>query len=159
MPENKGGLTLFRTEDWLAVWLGFLIIALVLAGVRPVLPGFRWSTDGSFAAAAAEQRGAVERLRADAAAKGEGDLANAASALASAIAAGDRTGTGAAARALVAAGGKAADPALKKRAEDAGRKIGGDAAAGLGRVFTAENLGYAAVLGLAYLVLAAVGVA
>ena len=41
MPENKSGSTLLRTEDWLAVWLGFLLIVLVLAGVRPDVPKFR----------------------------------------------------------------------------------------------------------------------
>lgn len=45
MADNKSGSTLLRTEDWLAVWLGFLIIVLVLVGLRPELPKFRWATD------------------------------------------------------------------------------------------------------------------
>jgi uncharacterized membrane protein YadS len=149
----------FRTEDWLAVWLGFLVIALVLAGVRPVLPTFRWSTDGAFQAAAADQRRAAEALRADAAGTGAGEVAAAAGTLGAAIAAGDRAGAGAAARALGDAAKVARDPGIKKRAEDLGRKVAGDAAAGLGRVFTPENLGRAAVIGLAYLVLGAIGIA
>ena len=44
------GSSLLKTEDWLAVWLGFLILILVLAGVRPQLPSFRWATDSGFAA-------------------------------------------------------------------------------------------------------------
>ena len=35
MPEDKNGLTLLRSEDWMAVWLGLLIIAAVLFGSRP----------------------------------------------------------------------------------------------------------------------------
>ncbi len=36
--------SLLKSEDWLAVWLGFLVIVLVLVGVRPALPGFSWAT-------------------------------------------------------------------------------------------------------------------
>lgn len=35
---------LFKTEDWLAVWLRFLAIVLVLFGVRRQLPTFEWTT-------------------------------------------------------------------------------------------------------------------
>ena len=78
MAQNKGGLTLLKTEDWLAVWLGFLILVLVLLGVRPEMPKFRWATDAGFAAAVAENKPAVEKLLKDAQAKGEADLAAAA---------------------------------------------------------------------------------
>jgi len=159
MPEDKGGLTLFKTEDWLAVWLGFLIIVLVLAGVRPPLPSFRWSTDASFAASAAAQAGALDKLTADAAARGEPAVAAAAQGLKGAVESGDRGRAAAAAKALAAAGAKAQDAGLKKRGEDLGKKVGDAAAAGLGRVFSRENLWRAVVIGLAYLVLAAVGIA
>ena len=62
MAENKNGLTLLRSEDWMAVWLGFVVIAAVLFGVRPPLPRFSWATDGEFAATVAENRPAVEKL-------------------------------------------------------------------------------------------------
>ena len=28
MPENRSGLTLLKTEDWLAVWIGLFIVGL-----------------------------------------------------------------------------------------------------------------------------------
>ena len=31
------------SEDWLAVWIGGLSIAIVLAGARPALPAFVWA--------------------------------------------------------------------------------------------------------------------
>ena len=34
-------------EDWLAVWLGGVILLLILAGVRPVVPALRWSDAAS----------------------------------------------------------------------------------------------------------------
>src|SRR3972149_3470158 len=43
MAQNKGGSALLKTEDWLAVWLGVLIIILILVfpRLRPGLPKFR----------------------------------------------------------------------------------------------------------------------
>jgi uncharacterized membrane protein YadS len=40
----------FLHEDWLAVWLGFAIIGLVLAGARPALPVWKWSSFGDLGA-------------------------------------------------------------------------------------------------------------
>lgn len=34
-----------RSEDWVACWLGFALILLVLAGVQPALPSFSWTAD------------------------------------------------------------------------------------------------------------------
>lgn len=39
----RPGPSLLENEDWLAVWMAFLSIALVLAGVWPVAPAFGWS--------------------------------------------------------------------------------------------------------------------
>jgi uncharacterized integral membrane protein (TIGR00698 family) len=48
VPERKSGWSnLLYQEDWWAVWLGFIVIAAVVAGwlVKPVLPG-RWGLEG-----------------------------------------------------------------------------------------------------------------
>ena len=46
--EAAGAITSRRWlpfgEDWLAVWLGGLSIGIVLAGVRPALPAFAWTS-------------------------------------------------------------------------------------------------------------------
>ena len=34
-----------RSEDWVACWLGFALILLVLVGVQPALPSFSWTAD------------------------------------------------------------------------------------------------------------------
>lgn len=41
--STRNDLAWWRNEDWLAVWLGFLIIALVLVGLRPELPVLKWA--------------------------------------------------------------------------------------------------------------------
>lgn len=75
----KNGL--FKTEDWLAVWIGFLIIGLVLVGVRPQMPTFKWATESEFTAAVAGSKPAVERFVKDVESKGDVKLFVAALAL------------------------------------------------------------------------------
>lgn len=41
--EPGANLPAWKNEDWLAVGLGFLIIVLVLLGVRPALPKYSWA--------------------------------------------------------------------------------------------------------------------
>ncbi len=159
MPEQQSGSTLFKTEDWLAVWLGFLIIVLVLAGLRPDLPSFRWTSGAGFSNAAAASKPAIESLIMTADARGEPSLGTAAVALKSAIDAGDRSAVAAAARGLGDAASVAKDAGLKKRAGDIAKEVGGAASASVGRVFAAENIRRSVVIGLAYLILAAIGVA
>ena len=158
MAENKGGLTLLKTEDWLAVWLGFLIIILVLAGVRPEMPKFRWATDAGVAASAAENKPAVEKIIKDAQAKGEADLLAAATALNAAIDKGDRAAIGGAAKKVADATKKAQDPRLKKLGGEVG-KLGGTAGALVGKVFSGENIWNSVKIGIAYLIISAIGIA
>ena len=115
MPENRNGLTLLRSEDWMAVWLGFVIIAAVLLGVRPPLPRFSWATDGEFAATVSENKPTVEKLIKDAEAKGEADLAVSATALKAAMDGSDRKAIGDASKNSGAAAKKTKDKALQKR--------------------------------------------
>jgi uncharacterized integral membrane protein (TIGR00698 family) len=155
-PPPRAGV--LRNEDWLAAFLGLIVVALVLAGVRPDAPKFRWATDAAASAKVAEQRPAVEALLADAAAKGERDLAAAAAALHAAVQSGDRAKIGGAARALGDVAKGAEDGALKKKASAVAKSLA-DAGSFLGGVFSARNLKATAVIGVAYLALSAIGVA
>ncbi len=155
MPEKKGGWGLLKNEDWMAVWLGFLIIALVVLGVQVKMPAFKWTTDGEFASLAAETQPAVEKLIASAADKGETDLATAATALKSTMATGDRKAIGDAAKKLGAV--KPKDAGLKSKAGDIGKEIGGAAGLLPAKVFTADNILRSVYIGVAFLVLAAIG--
>ena len=39
---NHPSPSIFRNEDWLAVWIGFFLLAAVLLGLRPAMPAFDW---------------------------------------------------------------------------------------------------------------------
>ena len=159
MPENSKGLTLLRSEDWMAVWLGFLIIVAVLAGARPQLPRFSWATDGEFAATATEHKPAVEALIKEAEAKGETELVAAATALKIALDGSDRKTIGDASKKFAAAGKKAKDKGLQKKAAEIDKVVGGRAGASVGGVFGGNNIWNAVVIGIAFLILSAIGVA
>ena len=44
MNGHRGAASSLRSEDWTAVWLGGALILLIVVGVRPVVPGFSWSS-------------------------------------------------------------------------------------------------------------------
>ena len=159
MPESSKGLTLLRSEDWMAVWLGFLIIVAVLAGVRPQLPRFSWATDGEVAATATENKPAVEALIKEAEAKGETELVASATALKTALDGSDRKTIGDASKKFAAAGKKAKDKGLQKKAAEIDKLVGGRAGASVGGVFGGNNIWNAVVIGIAFLFLSAIGVA
>ncbi len=69
--DTSGWSVLWKNEDWLAVWIGFLIIILVLAGLTIKPPKFKWTTDGEFAQFAAETSPALEKLAKQAGEKGK----------------------------------------------------------------------------------------
>ena len=72
----------WRTEDWVAVYLGFLIIAVVLAAfswkwfdLGVTRSTFRWTADGQIAGQAPGWRATVESIGKEADAKGKKELA------------------------------------------------------------------------------------
>jgi uncharacterized membrane protein YadS len=157
--EKKSKLPGFlRNEDWMAVWLGFLVIALVLFGVRPPMPSFKWNSDATFAETAKAKATSAQSLVKEAQAKGEADVAAAATAVGAGLAATDRAATVAAAKQLADAGKKAKDAGVGKKAASLA-KVGDDARNTLGYVVAGDNLTRAVNIGLAYLVIATAGIA
>jgi len=146
---------LVKNEDWMTVWLGFLIILLVLFGLRFKTPAFRWMGDGAFQSVVAENAPAVDSLVKTAQEKNETDLVAAATTLKTAMGGQDRKAIGDAAKKLGAAA--AQDTNLKKTAAGLSRKLSGDAGASLGKIFSGENLWTSILIGVGFLILAAVG--
>src|SRR5215470_8452251 len=68
----------WRTEDWIAVVLGFLVITTVLvvfqwkvADLRNVVPNFRWTTDSQITSQTPGWIDALDAIVKDAQAKGQ----------------------------------------------------------------------------------------
>ncbi|MFA4827602.1 MAG: putative sulfate exporter family transporter [Thermodesulfovibrionales bacterium] len=158
MEEKKGydWSTLWKTEDWVAVWLGFLIIALILAfnnwkviDVTKITSSFKWATDGQIASRVSKWNESIDPLIKDAGTKGEEGTVARLQALKDAIAKGDRKEIETAAGRVERIGGI---PGA------VGKEIAGHAKAKPGKVFKWDNLSKVIYIGIAFLLLAIIGI-
>ena len=150
---------LIRTEDWLAVWLGLLIIALVIGGLTIKIPRFKWATDGEFKTRSIQALSSLEVIAKTAGEKGESALQNQAVALKGVIEKGDRKAVSDAAKKFQESAKATKDPSLKKKASAIGKEVGDSASNIVGNVFSSENVMRAVYLGLGMLVLSAIALA
>jgi len=149
--------SLWKKDEWLAVWIGFLIIILTLAGLKLSNVNFRWTTDGEFAAFAGEQIAAVDKLIKEAGDKGEEGLAAQATALKAALQSGNRKAAADAIKKLNDAVKGAKDEGLKKKAPSLIRPINSEAGRLLDKVFAGSNFTSAFYILLLFWVLATIG--
>ncbi len=155
--ENKGLSVLYRTEDWLAVWLGFLIIALILGGLVVKPPKFRWTTEGEFGGLVKENVPVVEALTKLAANKGEAATATALGALQQAMVKGERKAVGEAAKKVDEALKPSKDKDFKKSVGEITKKLNVNAGALLDKLFTSDNILWSIYLLIGFAILALVG--
>lgn len=157
----RGIALLWKTEDWLAVWVGFLVIVLVAAGVTVKNSKFKWTTDREFASYVTRLQEArtLEGLGSAAAAKGEAGLAASVAGVASAMATLDRKATGDAAKKMEEAAAAVKDAGLKGKAAKLAKEVRGESGNLAGKLFTAENILWAVAIGIAYLVFTLVALA
>ena len=129
---------LIRSEDWLAVWLGFLIIILVIAGLTIKTPRFKWTTEGEFKTLITEAIPNLDVIAKTAGEKGESAFQAQAVALKTAMEKGDRKGVGDAAKKFQADAKGIKDASLKKKASQFGKEIGDGASNLTEKVFESE---------------------
>jgi uncharacterized membrane protein YadS len=149
----------WRTEDWTAVVLGFLVVAAVLltfqwkvADLRNVVPSFRWTTDAQISAMSPRWATALETVRADAVASGRSNVVTLADGLKDALAKQDR-------KAIETAAGRFASLGSRTLAGTLGAEIRGHAAAtAQARVFAADNLAKVLIIGIGFVIVSSIGI-
>jgi uncharacterized integral membrane protein (TIGR00698 family) len=149
----------WRTEDWIAVVLGFLVITAVLltfqwkvADLRNVVPTLRWTTDEQVALLTPNWNRALDSIVTDADAKGQANIVTLSRGLKDALATQDRKAIETAAGKLAATGARTLPGAL-------GAEVRSHAAASTDKVFTRDNLLKVAYIGIGFIVIGAIGVA
>ncbi len=157
-PAAPSAARLWRTEDWIAVVLGFLVITAVLltfqwkvADLRNVVPTFRWTTDAQISSLTPGWTKALDQIAADADAKSQTNVVALSKGVQTALASQDRKATEAAAGKLASLGSRTIAGAL-------GTEIRGHAAATTDKVFNATNLWKVATVGLGFVIVGALGI-
>lgn len=147
----------WRTEDWIAVYLGGVIIAVIIAAfswklfdLRDVVSTFRWTTDAQIAQSTPGWISALDTVIKDATAKDQKAILSPATALREALQKADRKAIDKAGRALEKVGGRSVAGAL-------GREIRGHAGSEVSKVFAWDNLSKVLYVGIAWLIVAAIG--
>jgi len=160
---NKGKAidwsSLWKKDEWFAVWIGFLIIILALAGLKLTNVSFKWTTEGEFASFAGEQMPAVEKLAKMAGDKGETALQEQLTALKAALGTKNRKAVGDAVKKADEALKGAKDPGLKKSVPPLLRSVRGEAGNLLDKVFSGNNFLSAFYILIFFWVLAIIGAA
>jgi hypothetical protein len=162
MGENSKGINwsvLWKSDDWMSVWIGFFILIFFLAGATMSLPGWKWIGDGSFQDKIAGYAKKVDSAAKDAEAKGEPALKEQAAALKTALDAKDRKAIGAAAAKMEAAAKEVKDKDFQKKAAKVAADIKGDAGATVAKIFAGPNLMKALYLFIGYAILGIIGMA
>jgi uncharacterized integral membrane protein (TIGR00698 family) len=162
MGENSKGIdwsVLWKSDDWMSMWIGFLILAVFLAGMALSLPKWNWVGDGSFQGKIAGWATKVEAVAKDAEAKGEVAVKEQAAALKTALDGKDRKAIGVAAGKVEAAAKEAKDKNVQTNAAKLAVGIKGDAGSSLANVFSGANLMKALYLLIGFGVLGVISMA
>jgi uncharacterized membrane protein YadS len=149
----------WRTEDWIAVVLGFLVITATLLAfqwklfdLRNLAPTLRWTTDRQIAALTPGWTAALDQIAQAAAAKGQQNVVTLSNGVKEALSGKDRGAIAAAAAKLAALSNKSLAGAL-------GAEIRGHAAADAEKtVFTGANLLKALYVGIGFVIAGALGI-
>jgi uncharacterized integral membrane protein (TIGR00698 family) len=149
----------WRTEDWIAVVLGFLVITAVLAAfqwklvdLRNFVPSYRWTTDAQIASMTPGWVATLDRIEADAQSRQQANVAALSKGMKDALATRDRKAIDAAAGRLAALGSRTLAGAL-------GREIRGHARAVADtQVFAGSNLVKLVYLAVGLAVVTAIGI-
>jgi uncharacterized integral membrane protein (TIGR00698 family) len=160
IKETTATAKRWRTEDWIAVVLGFLVIASVLlafqwnlADLRNVVPTFRWTTDSQIASMTPGWIDALDAVARDAEARRQPSVVALGKSLKDALASRDRKAIAAAAGKMAALGGRTVAGAL------AAEIRGHAAATAADRIFTWDNLSKVLTIGIGIFVVSAIGIA
>lgn len=161
MAKKKQGIdwsTLWKKDDWMAVWIGFLILIIFMAGATFKLPKWKWMTDGAFQAKVPEWTKKVEDLVKEAEKMNELGLKMGAATLKSAFETKDREKIGKVAGQVEKIAKEVKDAKLKSKAEKLTKEIKDGGVDTFGKMFSGGNLLTALYMLIGFWIFASIGI-
>jgi uncharacterized integral membrane protein (TIGR00698 family) len=162
MEQKKQGIdwsTIWKKDDWMSVWIGFLILIIFLAGATLKLPGWKWMTPSAFGEKIGGWQQKVDSLAKEAEGKGEEGLKAEAVVFKAALDSKDRKAIGDGAGKLEKAVKDVKDKDLNKKADKLAKDIKADAGTTAGKILSGENLLRALYVLIGFWILGLIGMA
>src|SRR3990172_4807370 len=131
---------LWKKDDWVSVWIGFVILILLVVGVKFSLPKWGWTMDGAFQSKVSKWSEKVDSLGKDADQMKESGLKTGVASLKSAIDAKNRADITKAAGDVEKIAKDVKDAGLKGKADKLAQDIKKAGAGTFGKMFSGENL-------------------
>ena len=155
--KGSGISAAWKKDDWMSVWIGFIILAVFIAGLTYKVPSWRWMPEGAFSKKAAGWVSKADSLVREGQSKGDAALSEKALSLKSALESGERKAINGAAGDLAKAAKESTDADLQKNADKLGSDVKKDAGATLRAVFAGKNMRSLLWIFIAFIILGAVG--
>jgi uncharacterized integral membrane protein (TIGR00698 family) len=131
---------LVKKDDWLSVWIAFIILAIFICGVTIKLPDWKWLGQPGFNAKTSAWSVKLDELAQKARTQGDQGVAESVEPLKQAIASGDRRDVAAKAAALKDSAAEKASKEVAASATALAEQIRVDAGRTIGRIFVGRNL-------------------
>jgi len=161
MAEQKKGIdwtTIWKKDDWMSVWIGFLILIIFMAGATFKLPSWKWMTEGAFQSKIPEWTKKVEDLGKEAEKMDELGLKMGTTPLKSALETKERAKIGKTAAKVEKIAKEVKDSKFKSKAEKLTKEIKDGGVNTFGKMFSGGNLLQALYMLIGFLVFAAIGI-
>lgn len=141
MADQKRSISnLWKSDDWMSVWIGFLILIVFLAGLTFKIPSWSWMTAGEFGGKIADFTKKADGVVKIIEEKDEEALKEPVAALKTALDSKDRKAISEAAGKLEKAAKDAKDKDAKKKAEKLAKDVKKAAGATTNKVFSKDNM-------------------
>jgi len=150
---------LWQQEDWISVWIGFLVLMLFIGGFKFMLPQWGWMNDETFATKIQALPAKIDALSEAATQSKENVLRDSLLGLHRALESKERSSIAEAAGVVAHAAQNAQDKDLQKKAGKLGKDVKKEAESSLSHVFSRKNILQAAVLFFGLWIFALIGMA